>query len=253
MSTLGVTGTVASQAPGANAPTLQSLMEDVAALGKTFGEAKDGQIKFDLKVCEAAYLGSLNLDRNRHGDDVDDATKLSEAYATAANKALIFDVKAANQRKLISTTRKMIKLGTTPKWGQGEPMQTVGKLMSIRQALRKDPAHAKKLDDAHNTLMRFATQQLKRDTLMDDSELRTFCFKKDPEARTGEEVLEAIRKLANNLASGKVSNCPDLDASAEVKQIAQLCTKRLAAIAKARAPGGAQTTMSTQASTTAAA
>ena len=220
-----------------NAPSFDDLLQDMTDLGALAGQGKDVQIKFDLKVASAAYLGTLSLDENKHGKEIDDACRLTEAYWKAQNGAVIFDAKAGNQRKTISTTRKMIKLGTCPKWGVGQPMTALNDLVSMRQTLRKDPAQAKKLDDAHNMVMRWATLQLKRDTIMDDAELKEYCFKSDPEARTGEEVLEAIRKMANKLKVGKVSNCPDLDCSPEVQTIINSCTKRLVAIAKAKAPG----------------
>ena len=220
-----------------NAPSFEDLLKDVIELGTLNGNSKDGQIKFDLKVASAAYLGTLSLDENKHGKDIDDATRLTEGYWKAHNSAVIFDAKAGNQRKTISTTRKMIKLGSCPKWGVGQPMSALNDLVSMRQTLRKDPAQAKKLDDAHNAVMRWATAQLKRDTIVDDAELKTFCYKSDVEERTGAGVLEAIRKLANNLKVGKVSNCPDCDDSPEVQSIINSCTKRLVAIAKAKAPG----------------
>lgn len=231
----------ASGTPAPNAPTFEELLLSAAELGQQAGQGGDVQIKFDLKLCEAAYLGSLSLDTNKHGNDVDDATRLSEAYWKARNGAVIFDAKADKQRKTISNARKMIKLGSTPKWGVGEPMSTVNQLITIRQTLRKDPANSKKLDDAHNMLMRFATAQLKLDTLLDANALRTFAFKKDPDARTAEDVLEGIRKIANKLKVGKIANCPDLDNSQEVQAIINACTKRLTSIAKARAPQGAPT------------
>lgn len=225
-----------------NAPTFDDLLTSCAELGAQAGLGRDVQIKFDLKVIEAAYLGTLSLDENKHGKDIDDATKLSEAYWKAQNGAVIFDAKAAKQRKTISNVRKDIKLGSNPKWGQGEPMQSVNKLIAMRQALRKDPANAKKLDDAHNTLMRYATAQLRRDDLMDDAELKEFCFKSEADPRTAEEILEAARKTFSNLRVGKVSNCPDADTSPEVEAIIKLIGKRLTTIAKARAPGGPVTT-----------
>lgn len=221
-----------------NAPTFNDLLASCTKLGEQAGKGKDVQIKFDLKLIEAAYLGALSLDENKHGPARDDATVLSEAYWRAQNGAVIFDAKAPNQRKTISNARKDIKLGSCPKWGVGEPMGTVNKLVSLRLDLKKKNV---KVDDAHNSLMRYATAQLKRDTLMDEDELRTYCVKADPDARTAEDVFEAIRKTINKLMIGKVSNCSDLDNSPEAQAIKNACTKRLTAIAKARAPGGATT------------
>jgi ribosomal protein L30/L7E len=213
---------------------MDQMLLIAADLGKQAGMGRDVQIKFDLKVLEAAFTGHLDLQVDKHAKDVDDATKLSEAYVKAQGSATVFDATAGNQRKLISTTRKMIKLGTWPKGGQGEPMQTVNNLMTLRQKLRQDPRNSKKLDDAHNTLMRFATQQIKRDQVIPDTELPAFCHKPVSDIRSAEEVLESIRKTANNLRLGKVSNCADLDNSAEVQAIIHACTKRIANIIKSR-------------------
>lgn len=217
-----------------NRITFADMLVTATELGKQAGQGKDVQIKFDLKVLEAAFHGSLDLDANKHGTDMDDATKLSEAYARAQNTAVIFDAKAGNQRKLISNIRKDIKLGMWPKGGPGEPLSTVNTLISLRQKLRADPANAKKLEDAHNMLMRFATVQLKRDHTIDGDELRSFCFKAQHEPRDAQAVIESVRKTLNNLKAGKVSNCPDLDNSTEVQDMIRLCTKRLVAIAKSK-------------------
>lgn len=220
---------------GHNAPTFAELLVSCAELGEQAGKGKDVQIKFDLKIVEAAYLGSLSLDENKHGTGIDDATKLTEAYVKAQQGAVIFDAKADNQRKTISNVRKAIKLGSCPKWGQGEPMGRVNDLITLRQDMKRK---GMKVVDAHNTFTRYATAQLRRDTLIADDELKTFCVKKGVEARTGEDLLEGVRKLMNKLKGGTVPNCPDMDNSAEVQAIINACTKRLTAIAKARAPQG---------------
>lgn len=220
--------------PTTNVPTFDSLLQVARDLGAQAGQGKDTQIKFDLKIIEAAYLGGLSLDPNKHGTDRRDGIVLAEEYTKAQTGATVFDSKAPAGRKLISNIDKCIKLGANPKWGNGEPLSTVNSLVSHRQTMRKDPTKVKQLDDAHNMLMRFATVQLKRDTLIDGDELKAFAFKKQAEPRTAEEVLEAIRKMANNLKAGKVNNCPDLDNSGEVQSIINACTKRLTAIAKAR-------------------
>lgn len=223
-------------APNANSMTFEKLMTEATELGKQAGQGKDVQIKFDLKLLEAAFQGNIDLDENKHGSGVSDAVKLSETYVKSQGTATIFDAKAPNQRKLISNVNKCIKLGMWPKGGPGEPLQTVNNLIALRQKLRQDPANAKKLDDAHNTLMRFATRQLKQDQLIGGEELKLFCFKSEADARSAEDVLVSVRKTLSNLIVGKVSNCPDLDDSPEVKNMVQLVTKRLTVIAKAKAP-----------------
>lgn len=229
-------------AAGGNLPKLQELLAAAEQLGAEEALGKDVQIKFDLKVLEAANLGGIDLTKDKHGDGIDDAVKLSEAYFKGRNKSVIFDHKEPKQRKLAATTRTMIKLGGSPKWGVNEPMQTVNQLMTLRQNLRKTANKGTKLDDAHNTLMRFAREQLKLDTMIaGDDKLKAFCFRADPEARGAEDWLRQVLKQAIALRQGKLSNCPDLDNSAEVNAIINNCNKRLSAIAKAKgAAGGSQ-------------
>jgi len=217
-----------------NAPSFDSMMALATDLGDQAGKGKDTQIKFALAVIDAAYLGTLSLDKNKHGLDKRDGKLLAEAYVKAQQGSVIFDAKSDKARKLVSNIDKCIRLGSNPKWGRGQPMQTVQELVEYRQTLRKDPATAKKLDDAFNMLMRFATAQLKSDTLLPDDERNAFAYRTATEVRTTTEVLEGIKKLAMRLTEGKVSNCDGYDNSVEVQGIVNLAKKRLADIAKGK-------------------
>src|SRR5258708_39745880 len=98
-----------------NMLTMQSLMDDAKLLGEQAGKGKDTQIKFLLKAVEGGYHNAVDLAANKHGKDIDDATKLGEIYVTAQQGATVFDAKAPNNRKLVSTIRTSIKLGMWPK------------------------------------------------------------------------------------------------------------------------------------------
>src|SRR6266536_3198858 len=100
---------------------LAQLMARATELGEQAGKGKDTQIKFLLSCVEGAYHNAIDLVTNKHGNDVDDAIKLSEAYVKAQGGSTVFDAKAANQRKLASTLRTGIKLGQYTKGGVGEP------------------------------------------------------------------------------------------------------------------------------------
>lgn len=216
-----------------NLPTLDSLLTVAKELGEQAGKGKDTQIKFLLKTCEAAFLGVLDNDANKHGDKVDDATKLTEAYVKAQTGATIFDSKAPNQRKTISCTRTSIKLGMWPKGGVGEPLTTVNDFITERTKLRKDPATAKKLDDAANAFLRFARAQIKMDRIMTVDEYRSFLFKTEPEAQTVEDFWIALRKRMQNLKAGKGANALQ-DTATQVDAVISAANVRLTAIANAR-------------------
>ena len=217
-----------------NTITFADLLQTAAELGADAGKGKDTQIKFLLKAVEGGFHNALDLASNKHGTDVDDATKLSEAYVKAQQGAVIFDAKAPNQQKLISTVRTSIKLGGWPKGGNGEPMATVNNLIQMRQNLRKIPAEAKKLQDAANCLLSYARAQLKRDTLIDDAELREFCYKPGKNLQTGEQIIEGIVKQLDRLIDGRAAQSTAQDNSPEIVAARQDLRKRLTAIATAR-------------------
>lgn len=218
--------------PATNKHTLQQLMDKAKELGEQAGKGKDTQIKFLLSCVEGGYHGAVDLVANKHGTDIDDATALAEAYVKAQGSTTIFDHKAGNQRKLISTLRTSIKLGAWPKGGNGEPLQTVDNLIAHRQKLRKDPTiDKKKLDDAANTLLRYARAQLKRDTLIEGDELHSFCFKPQREPTTSEERVEQLRNSVKSLVNGKGGV---QDNSPKVQAAMQALTDRLVEIAKAK-------------------
>ena len=223
-----------------NAPTFDTIFATVTELGKVSGSGKDTQVKFDLTVCEGAYLGTLSLDPHKHGKEQNDALKLGEAYYRAQTGSMIFNSKADNQRKLVSNVQKFIKLGGCPKFGVGEPMGLVNRFMTRWKKLRQDPANKGKLNDAHNALLKLATAQLKLDTLIPDAEMDSFIFVGEKEPRTPEEWFAAVRKQASKLMEGKLTNCPESDTSPQIKAIMTMCGKRIEDILKARAPGATQ-------------
>lgn len=221
-----------------NKRSLDSLLAVANELGEQAGKGKDTQIKFLLSCLEGGYHGVIDLTASKHGTDVDDATKLAEAYVKAQGTATVFDHKAANQRKLISTLRTSIKLGAWPKGGNGEPLQTVDTLVAHRQKLRRDPTtDKKKLDDAANTFLRYARAQLKRDHLIEGDELHSYCFKPVRDPATSEERVEALRNSVKQLVDGKGQV---QDNSPKVRSAMQALTDRLVEIAKSKGAAGTQ-------------
>jgi hypothetical protein len=218
----------------ANTITFADLCETAKQLGESSGNAADVQIKFLLKTLEGSYHQAIDLTKNKHGTDCDDATKLAEAYFKARSGNVIFDAKAGNQQKLASTLRTSIKLGQWTKGGNGEPLATVNNLMTKRQTMKKDPTKAKRLDDAANTFLRYARQQMKRDTLIDDSELEELCLKKESDPKTVEELIESQVKALDKLVDGSASQGTAQCATQNVLDARQKLRDELAAIAKAK-------------------
>jgi hypothetical protein len=226
----------------ANIPTFQDLVDAATQLGAEAGKGKDTQVKFLLKTVEGGYHNILDLNHNKHGTDVDDATKLAETYVKAQQGSVVFDAKAPNQRKLVSCLRTGIKLGAWPNGGNGEPIATVNKLMSRRQKLKQNPATAKRLNDAANSLLSFARAQLKRDTLIPEDDFDEYLFKPQQEAATAEEIIASTVKKLDKLIDGSASHGTAQCNTPHIVNARNNLRQELAAIAiaKARAPAPGQ-------------
>ena len=237
------TATAPSPAPtNGNKPTFADMLAKVKDLGEQAGRGVDTQIKFFLAVTESAFLNVIDLDPDKHGKGIDDATKLSDEYSKAQSGASIFSTKAV--KKTISCTKLGIRLGMWTKGGPGEPLSTLNSLMTMWRKLRADPANKGQLVDAFNTATKFAREQLKRPTLIGDAELRGFCYKPGTETKTAEEVLDAIRKTLRALRDGKASKGTALDNSPEINDMIKAADKRMRAIATAKAPQSGMATAS---------
>ena len=217
-----------------NILTFIDMLELAKQTGIDEATGKDGQPRYLLKIVEAAFVGALDNDANKHGTGIGDAQKLTEAYVKARAGANIFDAKALAGRVAINRTRTMIKLGMWPKGGPGEPLSTLNSLMTLRDKLRKDNSFIKRIEDPTNCMLRFARAQLKRDSVIDMAELQEFCLKREPEARSAEDFWEQVRRTGRQLAEGKLANCPEQDNSDEMKTLLRVATKRLTEIAKGR-------------------
>lgn len=211
----------------------QALLAEASELGTQAGQGKDSQIKFDLKLIESAYLGLINLDPNKHGKGVRDGKVLAEAYYKAQTGATVFDHKQPNQRKLISNVDKCIAVGMmNTKWGSGQPVSVVNDMLQRRAYFKEK---GEKVEDAHNTLMRFLTELKRRDNLPTERDIEDIVLKKDP-AKVGlEDVWDRIRKLATGLRAGTIPNCTDQDTSPEIDRIIKNAERRLTKLAKLQA------------------
>lgn len=217
---------------GKNDHRLDDYLAVMDNLAEQAGKGKDVQVKSLLATCDAAYQGVIDVTPDKHGKGVDDAANIAERYFRGQTGATIFDAKAGNQRKTASCFRTMVKLGNCQKWGVGEPIGNLNKLMSVYKAARSKPQNAGRLIDAANAVLTYSRAQLKLDSLMDAADLDQFVWKNQPEPRTVEDVLETIRKQAQNLYDGssKAGSCR----TDFVKGVIDNTTKQLKEIAEAR-------------------
>lgn len=204
-STRRVIATQELQVSQTNTGTFEDLLKDATEFGKRRGQGSDAQVQFALKIFGSAFHGKVDLTPNKHGDGIDDAQFITERYIKAAADSTIFDAKAQPVRTQASKFRACIKGGGWTKGGAGEPLSTANNLMNIWTKLRADPTQAPRLDDAMNAFLKFNRTLIKRDQLPSDAELKSFCYKTDPNLASPEEILVGLRKQLVNLHDGKAS------------------------------------------------
>jgi hypothetical protein len=192
---------------GKNDTRLDDLLDKARELGVKAGQGKDTLVQFGLLVVNAAYDGVLDLAKDKHGNGVDDAVKAYTEYGKAMASSTVFDHRSASGKVQAAKLRSCIKLGGWTRGGAGEPISTVNKLMAQRDKLRRDPATCKTLDDAYNTLLRYARYQVKQNAVVDDAQLlRAFCLKPVSQTKTLEDFLQDTAKRLDDLRTGRAAS-----------------------------------------------
>lgn len=183
------------------------LLVKARELGMAAGKGKDTLVQFGILAVNAAYDGVLDLTKDKHGTGIDDACRAYAEYARALAVNTIFDAKSPSGKVQAAKLRTCIRLGSWTRGGPGEPIATMNKLLGIRDKLRKDPVQNKLLDDAYNTLLRFARFQMKQTgPISDEHLLRQFCLKPGAKARTLEEYLAGVCKSLDDLRAGRAAH-----------------------------------------------
>lgn len=196
-----------NQAPhGKNDTRFEDLIVKARELGHLAGKGKDTLVQFGILAVNAAYDGVLDLTKDKHGSGCDDAVHAYREYSAAMAGATIFDHKSPSGKVQAAKLRSCIRLGSWTRGGPGEPIATMNKLLSIRDKLRKDPVQVKLLDDAYNTLLRYARYQVKQNGAIDDEALlRVFCIKPAAQQATLEEYLQSVIKRVDDLRAGRAA------------------------------------------------
>jgi len=204
-----------------NDTRFQDLLALTEDLGKRQAQGEDVQIQHLLAVTQNAFEGVVDNTENKWGNGVDDATKITEAYWKARNANVVFNPKAANQRKTISCVRQVITLGGWSKGGPGEPIDMVNTAMTEYKRMRKDPSTAKRLKDAANFLIDIARKMKRSDTILELEDIRELTFKPTHDLPTVEDVLDNVRHTLKLLETGKhkAGTCNTSNVSAAIKAV----------------------------------
>jgi len=223
-------------AEGENGLTVQVYEERLKQLAGEKGRGKDSQVRALMQTVELAYHGGLDLTKHKHGDGRDDALKYAEMYVNTQAGAQVFDSKLDSHQKTASCFRACIKVGGKSGLGQGEPLSGMGQLLDIRRQIAKKQGN-KAVDDAANTLLRWARLQGNANRAFGEEELREIARKKVPDIKTAAEIISGARGVLQKLAKGLAANGNASDQSQEVQDAIGNLTTRLVNIAKEKANG----------------
>lgn len=230
------TATTTAANPQPNVPTAQDFERRFKELGKRKGQGGDAQVAALFTFFEGTFLNVLDLAKNKHGSDVDDAAHSAAVFAMEQGTNSMYDTKASTTQKLASMMRAMGKLGQCTKFGVGQPLDVVNEFEGELKTIRKNPAMKGKLKDGAQAVVEFARAQTKAQRILSKQEFTQFLLKKQRDATTEEDYLASLRKAVGNHKAGKVFKLDADTADAIVKA----CNKRLKAIAEAKAPSAAK-------------
>lgn len=198
-----------SSAQASNVPTMADYEARMTELGQAVARGEDAAGLALVKITEAAHVGVIDLTKDKYGPSKDDPTRMAEVYVKGRNATAVFSAKADKYRKLRSNFAKAIKFGSCTKFGPGEPIGVLDRLLTVRRKLLTSNGNAKRMDDTANSILRFMTAQLKRDTIIGDSELSTFIYKNSSPDKRIEKALGELVKGMMKLSQGKYPRCPD--------------------------------------------
>lgn len=234
MTTANVPTASGSTTSRGNQPTLDDVLKDVTDIATTEGRAADGRTHLFLKVATAAYAGAIDRQKDKHGPGVKDNTRICEVYSKARSGATTFDTKPVKARKFLSEVDTMIRLGMFTKGGPSEPLSTLNAVVTLHQKMRKDATRVGELIDLPNALLKFAREQVKRETMLSEHEYRSYLVKAAKDPRTIEEWWDHLRKQAQKLKAGQLKSIVGEDMSDEMDKVINAANRRLRDIAKAK-------------------
>lgn len=216
-----------------NLVTFDELLAFARESGVQEAKGKDSLPHFLLKITEGAFLQVLDNVKDKYGPGVNDAAKLAEARFKAQTGSNIFDRKVLKIRQQVNRVNTMIKLGMWPKGGPGEPLTTLNSLITMRDKAAKA---GRKVQDAANSMLNYARAQTKSDHVLAGADLEKCFLTAEHDKPTEEDFWAAMRKKLQNAKNGK-----GLEGAADIEtcdKIISQVTKRLKAIATAKAPAG---------------
>lgn len=163
--------------PGKNDYRADDFFSKCEEYGKRIAAGEDALPQLYIDVIQGAYDGYLDLQKDKHGQNLDDAMYAYTRAMTSKSGAAVFKGKADSLNSQASRVRSILKVGLWTRGGTGQPIERRNKLVNVWSKLATEP-HAKgRRVSLAEALIKFARVQVKRDAILTDEELQNLCLR----------------------------------------------------------------------------
>lgn len=221
---------------GQNDTRFDDFMSDVRQFGRNAAEGKDALPMLAARVVAAANDGVIDLDKDKHGDGVDDAAFLYAEYSKSEAKKSVHEMTDGGKKANVSKLRQIIKFGGMTTC---DPVDVFNRTVIKR---KKMVAADQKVKPAYASYVDVARAQLDLDRDMSDDEIAATITRKGPEPKDLEKILRPIEKALEGVISGENKHGVK-DQSPEVITAFEQIRSRLAALIAVRETGEAIKTL----------
>ena len=184
-------------AVGQNDMRFEDLKKEVQQLGREEAMGDDALPKLALKVVRAAADGVIDLDKNKHGPGVDDATLLYTGYVEAKGKKSIHEHTPAGIKSNVSKLRQGITAGMRTTC---DAVANTDRAVVIRKQLDDAGEKVKPAYAAYVDVWRALNEQ---DGDLTDEQIKDAVRKKPTAEKDIEKVLKPIQNTLEKLIAGE--------------------------------------------------
>lgn len=181
--------------------TFDDLVKETRKLGAEKAEGDDSLAKLFLRYVRAAAEGIIDLQKNKHGDGVDDARYLFTMYANSMTKKAVHERTANGFKANVSKLRQAITVGVLTTC---DPIDLFNRTPTLLRAMQTAEEKVKSAYAAYVDVARAQINAVKNgDGDLSDDEIKSAMRKKEADEPTLEKFLAAEVKRMEKAISGE--------------------------------------------------
>jgi hypothetical protein len=182
---------------GQNDFRFDDAIKFVRSLGEQAAQGVDSLPKFGCYVVKCANEGIFDLTKNKHGEGVDDARKIYEAYLEEMSSKAVHDHSAAGKKANSSKVRKLIEFGCGTRY---DPVEVLDRTMQQHQEAQ---ANKVKVKAPYAAYVDVARAQIASDSELTDDQIMEAIRKPEGDDKELIDEINAIVKKLGTLIEGK--------------------------------------------------